>query len=222
MTRYPLAWPDGWKRCPTAARKRAQFHKSERQYSSTGDSSWMRKRDVTIADGTTRVLDALRRFGVLDGDAIISTNLQVRLDGLPRSGQSEPADPGVAVYWTRAGEAPVCMAVDRYDRVADNLAAIAATLEAMRSIERHGGAQILARAFTGFTALPRATPAGRPWREVLGFEDPGSGLTRADVEVAYLRARGKAHPDRPGGSHEAFLAVQSAYEEAQRELGFTD
>ena len=38
------------------------------------------------------------------------------------------------------------MAIDAYTRTADNLAAVAATLEAMRAIERHGGAQILERA----------------------------------------------------------------------------
>ncbi|KVD37855.1 hypothetical protein WJ41_22830 [Burkholderia ubonensis] len=63
---------------------------------------------------------------------------------------------GVAVYWeTRAGARRV-MAIDQYTRVADNLAAVAATLDAMRAIERHGGARILERAFTGFAALAAA------------------------------------------------------------------
>lgn len=37
---------------------------------------------------------------------------------------------------------------------------------------------------------------------------------------AYRTARSEAHPDK-GGSEEAFLAVQAAYEAAARELGFT-
>jgi len=49
------------------------------------------------------------------------------------------------------------MAIDIYDTVAGNLAAVAATLDAMRAIERHGGAQILKRAFQGFKALPSST-----------------------------------------------------------------
>ena len=80
---------------------------------------------------------------MLEGDSIISTNLKLRLDGLPRSDQKEPDDPGVAVYWQRLSKPKKVMAIDLYDRIADNLAAIGATLNAMRAIERHGGALIL-------------------------------------------------------------------------------
>ena len=53
-------------------------------------------------------------------------------------------------------------------QVEESLAAIAATLDAMRAIERHGGARVLERAFTGFTAVP-APDARKHWREVFGF-----------------------------------------------------
>lgn len=211
MQRYPLQWPEGWKR--STSRTRAKFHGSERKYSSTpGGGSWLQKRSLTIAESTSRVLRELSSFGVPDGDAIISTNLQLRLDGLPRSGQAEPADPGVAVYWQRPGDkAPKVMAIDRYDRIADNLAAIAATLEAMRAIERHGGAIILERAFTGFEALP--DPNRRNWRDVLG-----SDITTADeLETVYRRLRSESHPDK-GGNAERFDDVQKAYERAREEL----
>lgn len=212
MQRYPLAWPDGWKRTPGAQRKRAQFGKGERQYSSVpGGSSWMRRKDLSVYDATTRVLTELQRLGVLEGDSVISTNLQVRLDGLPRSNQSEPGDPGVAVYWQTRGEPMRVMATDRYDRVADNLAAIAATLEAMRAIERHGGAQILERAFTGFDALP--DPNNRNWRDVLGKDV----TDRAQLEAVYKRLRSESHPDK-GGSAERFHDVQRAYDDACKEL----
>jgi len=170
---YPLTWPEGWKRTPPARRVRAKFSKGERQYSSApGGGSRFTHRDITIADGVRRVLAELDRLGVAAGDSIISTNVRVRLDGLPYSTSSEPDDPGAAVYWRRRKEAsPRCMAIDRYDRVADNLAAIAATLNAMRAIERHGGAVILERAFTGFTALPPpGKTAARGWRDVLATE----------------------------------------------------
>lgn len=151
------------------------------------------------------------------GDLIISSNLAVRLDGLPRSGQSEPADPGVAVYWLRPGESQRCMAIDLYDRVADNLAAIAATLEALRAIERHGGAQILDRAFTGFTALSGPVVGARPWREILGLQPVDKA--RPVVEGAYKRLRMSTHPDH-GGTPAAFQAVTAAWEQACRELGW--
>lgn len=216
MQRYPLQWPEGWKRHHT--RSRAKFGKSEHYRSHPESQGYMRKQELTINDGTQRVLRELRAFGVLDGDAIISTNLQVRLDGLPRSGQRVPDDPGVAVYWKRPGDNHTkVMAVDRYDRVADNLAAIAATLEAMRAIERHGGAQILARAFQGFIALP--APGGtttKGWREVFGLP-PDAVVYRSQLDAAYRTLRSASHPDH-GGSADAFNTVQSAYEQAKQEI----
>lgn len=213
-TRHPLAWPVGWKRTLPHLRLRAKFGKSERQQ--IGDYAYTRKRDLTVADGVRRVLIELQRLGVREGDAIISSNVPVRLDGLPRSDARKPDDPGVAVYWQRPGEPPRCMAIDRYDDVADNLAAIAATLEAMRAIERHGGAVILDRAFAGFTALP-APGAARPWREVLGFP-PSGPVTAEALRDRYRALRSKHHPDRGGDAGE-FSAVQRAYEEGTSSLG---
>ena len=217
MQRYPLSWPQGWKRTTPSQRARARFHTTTRQYASTpGANSWLKKSDLSVAQASARVLDELRRFGVLDGDAIISTNLKLRLDGLPRSDQAAPADPGVAVYWTRFDQQMKCMATDQYDRVADNLAAIAATLEAMRAIERHGGAQILERAFTGFDALPAPGQTTAPWRQVLDLQSNEASLRVA--EAAYRRLRSQHHPDK-GGDANAFNAVQRAWEQAQIELG---
>lgn len=84
------------------------------------------------------------------------------------------------------------MAVDRYDRVEDNLAAIAATLDAMRAIERHGGASILDRAFQGFTALA----APESWWQVLGLKGPNT--SRDEIETAHRRLAMANHPDRGG------------------------
>lgn len=214
-TNYPLAWPVGWKRTPTYSRRSAIFGRSER----LGDNAWSTKRRLTVSEAIGRILAELSRMGIDSSKVIISTNVRVRLDGLPRSGEREPTDPGAAVYWT-SRQGPRVMAIDQYTRVADNLAAIAATLDAMRAIERHGGAVILERAFTGFSALPAPVAAGKPWRQVLGFELDETP-TEAQVREEYRIARGDAHPDRPTGSHEEFLAVQSAFEAAARELGFT-
>ncbi len=209
---YPLQWPEGWKRTPNAARTRARFAKKERRYNSWTDSSgqkhsnsYLSSSEVSIAGGVERVRAELARIGA-DDDMVISTNLHLRLDGLPKSGQREPQDPGAAVYWRDRNGAMRCMAIDRYDRVADNLAAIAATLEAMRAIERHGGAEILDRAFTGFTALSGPAP-DRPWHVVLGVP------TRADtdhVRRVYRTLRSMTHPDR-GGDSLAFDQVQRAW-----------
>lgn len=212
MTRFPLAWPDGWRRTKAQARVRAKFNKKTMKYGSDGNALYRQSSEISIAEGTRRVLAELQSFGVEDGDAIISTNLKVRLDGLPISNQKEPDDSGVAVYWKRPKDQKhKVMAIDRYDRIADNLAAIAATLEAMRAIERHGGAMILERAFTGFDALP----SPNDWRHVLGFE---TTPTLQDAKRRYLDLATKRHPDA-GGSNAAMSELNAAWESAQRELG---
>ena len=95
VTRYPLSWPANWRRTPTYSRKSARFLRKKR-YTSFSGQRYLRSEELSIHDGVKRVLDELSRFGILEGDSIISTNLDVRLDGLPRSNQREPDDPGVA------------------------------------------------------------------------------------------------------------------------------
>jgi hypothetical protein len=201
---YPLAWPVGWKR--EANRTPARFGKGVPQYGSDGQTSWTRKVELSIADGTQRVLHVLDQMG-FNSSVVISSNLELRNDGLPRSNQRAPTDPGVAVYWGR-GKTARCIAVDRYDRVADNLAAIAATLEAMRAIERHGGASILERAFTSFVAL--AAPE-QPW-QILGV---GANATSTEIEDAYSRLAMKHHPDRGGDTHQ-MARINAARDELLR------
>jgi curved DNA-binding protein CbpA len=41
-----------------------------------------------------------------------------------------------------------------------------------------------------------------------------------EVHEAYRRRAREAHPDRPGGSHEAMALVNAAYEAAAAELEF--
>ena len=199
---YPLAWPDGWPR--SKGRKAGQFSVAEDK------GHYVGRRSLSIEDGVKRVRAELDRLGVdAANDMVISTNLKLNLRGLPRGDQGEPGDPGVAVYWQKPGKPMRVMAIDAYTRVADNLGAIAATLEAMRAIERHGGAQILDRAFTGFTALP---PPKSPW-ETLGLK-PGAS---ADQITAAYRAKARAaHPDA-GGSTAAMAELNQARDAALKE-----
>lgn len=198
ITANPLTWPTGWPRKPSYSRGHAKFSSHGNQLS------------VSVAVG--RVRDQLKKMGMKDDDIIVSTNLKLRLDGLPRSDQTEPSDGGAAVYW-ESKKGNKVIAVDRYYRVADNLAAIAATLEAMRAIERHGGAEILDRAFTGFVAL--AAPTESHWRDVLGL-NPTLSYTVDAITHAYRLAAAKAHPDR-GGSNDAMQRVNAARDAALKE-----
>ncbi len=198
---YPLEWPAGWKR--TAVRTRAKFVGKVGGRVQTGDNvRWESSERVTISQGVNRVLAELRRFGVSEENIVISTNLRLRQDGLPISNQANPTDPGAAVYWVKGKEGQRCMAIDRYDRIADNLAAIAATLEAMRAIERHGGAAILDRAFVGFKAL--AAPE-QPF-QVLGV---GAHASKEEIERAYRLLALKHHPDR-GGDEQQMARINAA------------
>jgi hypothetical protein len=206
---YPLQWPLGWKRFDTSRRNRltAKFGRARQHH---GDR-YIAGRALTLAEGIQRVLTELERMGIRDRqDVVISTNVPTRLDGLPRGGLGEPGDPGVAVYWQEQFGARRVMAIDLYDRVADNLAAIAATLDAMRAIERHGGAAILERAFTGFTPLP-APGAKREWWEVLGVLRTA---TADEARAAYRRLASDAHPDK-GGSDARMAEINAAWAKAQ-------
>jgi hypothetical protein len=202
---YPLQWPAGWRRTESFRRERAKFSKGKSSWepNGTGGTNWVSgKKELTVADGVARVLGELGRMNVSRDDVVISTNVPTRLDGLPRGDARVPQDPGVAVYWRKKNETR-CMAIDRYDRVQDNLAAIAATLEAMRAIERHGGASILDRAFQGFTALP----SPEAWWHVLGLSGPN--VSREAIEDAHSRLIMKHHPDR-GGDTERASAINRA------------
>ena len=202
---YPLSWPEGWKR--TTSRTSANFGKTN---AIEGGRSALKR--LSVADAVQRVLGELKRMGIGDWIVIISTNVPLRLDGFPRS-DSEPIDPGAAVYWKVSDKKPMrCMAIDRYRRVADNLAAIAATLEAMRAIELHGGATILDRAFLGFAALPET--ASKPWREVLGIEGSGNLPLIEDRFRALAQVH---HPDK-GGDRAKFEEIVRARDAARLEL----
>lgn len=205
MKSYPLQWPPGWRR--TKMRTRAYFNQRTEGVYGSGRTR------VSIHEGTKRVLEQLRAFGVAEGDAIVSTNLTLRLDGLPKGDQREPADPGVSVYWQQKKDTVhKVMAIDRYDRVADNLAAIAATLEAMRAIERHGSAVILERAFLGFQCLP----APNTWRSVFRWGEEAMP-TLKDVKERYRDWAKTRHPDN-GGSDAKMAELNWAMAEAEREL----
>lgn len=201
QTRYPLAWPAGWRR--TAVRQKAKFiGKAGKWVDGESGRQYMPRELLTIGQGIRRLVQQLE---ALDGrKVIISTNLILRQDGLPYATQAQPKDPGVAVYWRTRMEEARCIAIDRYDRIADNLAAVAATLEAMRAIDRHGGAAIMERAFTGFKALA----APEQWWTILGCKQDAN---RREIDRAFRVKASEAHPDT-GGTHDAMAKLNWARE----------
>jgi uncharacterized protein YbjQ (UPF0145 family) len=196
---YPLSWPPGRPRRPIGLRKTGRFSTSLR-------SATRRVTPLTLADALERLMQELNKIGA--AGIVISTNIELRRDGLPRSSGAEPNDPAVAVYFQHA-EASICMPCDTYTRAADNLAAIAAHIEATRAIERHGVASV-AEMFTGFLQLPPP----KQWWEILGV---ARNSHVADVENAFRNKARRAHPDT-GGSNAAMAELNAARDQAMKEL----
>ena len=195
---YPLQWPAGCKRTPSWRRGRSRFATRSRT-----EGGWMRSQSRTMADACEFVLAEIARLN--GSEVVISSNIPVRNDGLPRSGAKRPDDTGVAVYW-RDRNQPRCMACDQYDRPEDNLYAIGKSIEALRGLTRWGTSEIMERAFQGL-ALPSPEEAcGTPWHEVLQC----AADSRPDeIRAAYRKRALEAHPDR-GGSESQFREVQQA------------
>jgi hypothetical protein len=194
---YPLAWPFGRPRTSPAGRRRAAFGKT------TYSGNWAAKGELSVHDARMRLQDELDRLGA--NSIVLSTNVELRLDGQPRSGR-EPDDPGVALYFKLKGRDTV-MACDKWDRVADNIAAIAKHIDALRGIERWGVGS-LEQAFAGFQALP----APEQWWQVLGLKPDA---TDEQIDVAWREKMRAAHPDR-GGSDAAAARLNRARDEGKR------
>ena len=199
---YPLAWPANFDR--TKKPERARFSAD--------------KRPVSIAVARTRVMEEIGRFTrvgqtyrINPSMVVISSNIPTRKDGMPYSIAKEPDDSGVAVYFELDGE-PKVFPCDKWDRVADNLAAIAAHLSAMRGMERWGVGNGKAH-YAGFAALEHRPE--RQWWEIIGCEQDDDPI---EIEAAYRAARKKAHPDH-GGSTDEFQEVQAAYQKYKISLG---
>lgn len=187
---YPLHWPSGWPRTKHPELSRFQ-------------TSFARARDGLIEE--------LDRLGV--ANVIISTNIPLRRDGLPYASRKTPDDRGVAVYFKLDGH-DQCIPCDKWVWIEDNLHAIELTVAALRGLERWGAKDIVNAAFRGFKALPETTALERSWYAVL---DVQPSATAADIQQAYKRLARERHPDT-GGSHEAFIELQSAYKIALVEI----
>ncbi len=198
VERYPLTWPTGQRRTPS--RRDADFK-------------------VDFGRARDECLHSLQLLGARS--VILSTSVALRQDGLPYANMPEPADPGVAVYFDRAIPSPTeakpwattlrpfVIACDTYRKVRWNLRAIGATVEALRSIQRHGASSMLEQAFTGFAALPAAGHVA-PWWEVLGVSEDA---TAEQVRAAHRELAMLHHPDR-GGDASRMATINAAREAA--------
>lgn len=189
--RYPLTWPSG--------QPRTLYHQ---------------RHDAAFKVDFTRARDELlHSIELLGGRGVVlSSNVAVRQDGLPYANMPEPQDPGVAVYFDRrigAESRPFVIACDTYRKMRWNMRAIGATVEALRSIQRHGASSMLEQAFTGFAALPPKR-TGPTWWETLGVSVDADTAT---IRRRYLELVHEHHPDR-GGDASRMAAINIAFQES--------
>lgn len=194
---YPLSWPMGRPRTRTP-QPHAHFDKRR-----------------TVAQATQKIVHELELLGARN--IIVSTNVPLRLDGLPRSNYGRLHDEGAAVYFTiRTKNArgidvagiPTCLGCDRWNKVEHNLWAIALWIESERQQLRNGVGTI-EQAFAGFRALPMDTGGVSCW-ELLGVKP---GATADDINAAWRERAKAAHPDT-GGSHESMTNLNTARDQA--------
>lgn len=200
---YPLDWPVSWPRTPAGQRRVAKFHRDGHV--------------LTLSDAIRRLKPELRLLRVTN--VVISTNVKPTLAGeLNRTTtHREVQDPGAAVYF-RLKTMPRVLACDRWNRLPDNLAAIAGHIAAARAQDRWGVGTI-EQAFAGYLALPAV---GTPmlWWQILGLKERPTNIDQA--RAAWLDKIRELHPDRYGGTNEAAgnqaAEVNAAWQEAQRDL----
>lgn len=194
--RYPLSWPGGWARA--ASRDSSAFR------TGTGAAAQL----LTLATGIRRLCDELRRLGA--DDVVISTDVPIRRDGMPYASAALPKDPGCAVYFTLKRK-PMALACDKYTRLPDNMAALAAHIDALRAIQRYGVGTV-EQTFAGYAQLPSPVADAIEWWNVLRVERTA---TLPEVEAAYRRLAMDHHPDR-GGSHDDMAKLTQAREAARK------
>jgi hypothetical protein len=195
ITAFPLSWPFGWPRTPAALRERGWQFKTGGQL-------------VTFERARRLLVDELGRMRA--EDAILSTNIPLRADGMPRSNfhTYTMPDPGVAIYFKVRGRSMV-MAQDAFDNPAANCRSLGLAVEAMRALERHGGGAMMDRAFTGFLALP---PKRTCW-DVLDIR-PRSSVD--DIRAAHRHLLLEYH--QRGAIDDEVAELNAARDDALREV----
>lgn len=220
VTAHPLCWPDGWPRTPAHQRQDDNVFSTKRSSFTPAGGGW---NPLTFDRARRLLADELERLR--GADVVLSSNVPLRMDGQPSGGAGDRryADPGIACYFTYKGK-PMVMANDRYKSTAGNMRSLSLAIEAMRTLERHGGGTMMEKAFSGFTALPAPDGAKpkRPWWTVMNYSpDPAERLDLSveEVEARFKTLAKRRHPDVDGGSADAFSELSEARDEAVRAVG---
>lgn len=120
----------------------------------------------------------------------------------------------VTVVFKKDGRT-VELSTDLYDTPAANLKAIQLCVRDMRMIERRGASQLMAQAF-----LQLEGPQGPTTRDPYEVLQARPDADRATVDALYRVRANVTHPDKDGGSAEAFQEVAAAKERIYLERGW--
>lgn len=165
-----------------------------------------------IAKAETEVRWEMPRWGVRDGDYIVSRNRTRTFAG----------DPGVALWWLDRKKQLKVVACDKYDTIAANLHAIYLTLDAMRALDRWG-AYTLEQASEGAKVAMLPPPPSMEqthWSKVLGMEQSvGIGFSSLDrLAIAERRYRSEMANIQERSDEAAMVRFNLAIEAARKEL----
>lgn len=186
---FPLAWPPGWPRTSPADLKDGTL--SFKRQKDTG-RGYIAGAPWTFAEARDALIDEAWKH--TKSPPVLSSNFQTGRNG-PMEGKRRPHDQAVALYLLRKGK-PYVMACDRYREAEGNMRSLTLALEALRTLERHGGGLMLERAFEGFVAL---TAGPRPW-EILDVVPTASA---EEIRAAWRAKIARAHPDLGGTQTQA-------------------
>lgn len=185
---YPLHWPVGKPR-----------------------TKWPQSSRFTVgrAVALDNLFDELRMLGAQN--IVVSTDIELRLDGHPYASRRPPDDKGVAVYFSWK-KRQMCFACDQWDKIEHNIHAVGKTIGALRGIERWASGDMVEAAFTGFQALPPPMNE-RPWWTVLNLPTDSS---LKDCENVYRHLAKKYHPDSSTGSTDKMSELNAAIAEVRK------
>jgi hypothetical protein len=204
-------WPGAL--TPASQRKIAPFRVKSGGYSRTR----------TPLSATTELLDReLRALRARHAEMLIAMRPEdFRNDGFPRA-QAVASHPGVILSFD-SSVGHLSYPTDTFTTWQDNLRAVALALEALRKVDRYGVTK-RGEQYRGFLAL-EATPAQKSFPtaqdaaghiRALSGERPELG-DREGLSRAVRLAKRNTHPDRPGGSTDAFHNVTLAEEKLRAE-----
>jgi hypothetical protein len=198
--RFPLEYPH-------------TIERSKKRFRSSFDPQGRR----TILQAYEELVRQLELFGARE--IIVTTNIPITKVGKPYSRFAEPDDPGVGVYFKDPKGIPRATGCDLWDRVKDNLWAIAKDIDAQRGRLRWGvkTQEELYEEMKYLTPPGQTVTAGQiagNWWVVLKV-DPNASLS--EIEQAYRDLARYYHPDSSTGNEKMMALINRAIADARAE-----